>query len=281
MSISPDLLAAFQLKELDSRRVLKEIVDGPTAVYPSKFSLVLDSSFYANFTSPTAIEVTSYVDAACSTPAASTSYLPNPLVANLNKCNKLSFPIYTVYYKPISCVIGGKFEGIMYTDSACTVRAVVEGVTSADTGKCVPAENGRFEKVTCASMSMAEDRGVFGEIMQNVTDSITHAFETTLFLRKSAFFYIPSDYQITSSNNPLGQSNGYVVFERSLLFVVLNATTQPLPDGHALTSNAMNFFRSNARTSEIRNLVSSATFTVRDRLFCGDVFLFVSHSFTS
>jgi hypothetical protein len=121
---------------------------------------------------------------------------------------------------------------------------------------------------------MTENPGVFGEIMQNVTDSITHALETTLSLQRSAFFYIPSDYQIASSNNPLGQSNGYVVFERSLLFVVLNATTQPLPDGHALTSNAMNFFRSNARTSEIRNLVSSATFTVRDRLFCGDVSYF-------
>jgi hypothetical protein len=273
MLISPDLLAAFQLKDLDSRRILKEIVDGPTAVYSSRFSLVVDSSFYANFTSATAVDVTSYVDAACATPATSTSESPNPLVIKFNQCNKISTSNDIVYYKPTSCVVGGKVEGIVYTDSACTDRAVVESVSSTDTGKCLNAANGRFEKVTCAFMPFAEDQGVLGNILQNVTDSIIHAFESTLSLQKGALFHVRSDHQITASN----QSNGQIVFERKLLLFSLNSTTPPMLDGNVLTSNAVNFFRSNARTSEIRNLVSSATFTVRDRLFCGDVLLCISY----
>jgi hypothetical protein len=100
-----------------------------------------------------AVVLTVFSDGACATPVASSLDSPNPLVAYLNQCIKSTTTTY--YYKPTSCVIGGKVEGIVYTDSACMVR-VVEGVISADTDKCVPSANGRFEKVTCALVPMAE-----------------------------------------------------------------------------------------------------------------------------
>ena len=225
-------------------------------MYTSIFSFLVNSSFYAKSIQPLAIRQEIFMDANCTTLAASSSDFPNPIVANLNECMKISSsgPV-TVYYKSTSCVSGGKAEGFLFTDSACSVNAGQQ--ISTDTDKCIPSEKGGFQ-VTCNS---AADPGAFEEIIQNVTDSIIYAFEKSFLLPKGALFSILSDYQITLPKFLFNQS---VVVERSLLLFSMNATARTsLGEMNAFYSHAVNSFRSNTRNDEIRNLVTPATLSVR------------------
>jgi hypothetical protein len=127
----------------------------------------------ATSTSPTAVVLTVFSDGACATPVASIFDSPNPIVAYLDQCIKSTNTTY--YYKPTSCVMGGKFERIVYTDSACTVRAVEE-IISADTDKCVPSANGRFEKFTCAIVPMADNSAKW---LEPVSQRLRLSFRTS------------------------------------------------------------------------------------------------------
>jgi hypothetical protein len=268
------LLAAFQVQQLDSRDILNAAVNGPTAVYSARFSLAINSSFYTNFTSRTAISRASFIDSSCATLAPSTPDLPNPFVANLNQCLKApSSGNVTNFYKFTSCMIGGKVEGIEFKDSACTLK-IEERIVSNATDRCEPSADGGFEKFSCILVPNGDDRGAFDEIMQNVTDSILHAFEASLLLKKGASFALPSDDYISAPKNLSARRDAPVVFERSVLLFSLNTTANASLDINTLISHAVIFFRSNARTAEIRNLVSPTTFTVRlgPLLCCFDLY---------
>ncbi len=111
---------------------------------------------HATTSSRTAFMLTVYSDAACVTPAASSSELSNPFVAYLNECTKVSStgPV-TVYYKPTSCVSGGNAEISAFTDSSCTVP--ISGGYIVETHKCLLSQNGGSQKITCASLPSVDD----------------------------------------------------------------------------------------------------------------------------
>jgi hypothetical protein len=105
-----------------------------------------------NFTAGSAIVHTSFIDSSCATLAPSTTDLPNPFVYYLNQCLKVpNSGNVTYFYKPISCMIGGKVEGIVFNDSACTLK-VREGYVTNATDRCEPSAFGGFEKVSCISL---------------------------------------------------------------------------------------------------------------------------------
>ena len=263
--LTPECVTAFQVKELDSRRILNEVVNGPTAVYLSRFSFLMNLSFHSSFVPRHTVRWTRYRDASCTTTVSSTTGNPNPEVATLNECKEIYGENF--YQKVTSCVSGGKAQGSMFTDSTCSA-SVTGSSFEVEVDKCILTENGGSGKLTC---DVGSDPAAFvmqnvtdsKEIIQNVTDSIVHAFEKSLLLQKGALLSIPSDYQITSSKLLSNQSGVFVVFERNLLLFSLNNTAPAFLDVNALISHAVSFFRLNARSTQIQNLVSPATLMVR------------------
>lgn len=251
-----DVVSAFQVKEVESRRILKEVVESPTVVYTSKFSFHINSTFYAKSKQPFSMRQDVFSDANCSNPAPSSTDSPNPIVANMNECIKVpsSGPL-TNYYKPMSCFSGGKAEVYLYSDASCSGNV---GQISIETDKCIQSEKG-WMRITCTP---AADFGAFEGTIQNVTDSIISALETSLLLPKGALFSIPSDYQFSLPKLLSNQSDGFVVVERSMLLFSMNTTAPASIVPSAIYSHVVNSFRASARTDEIRNLVTPATLSV-------------------
>ena len=79
-----------------------------------------------------AVTSTSYTDAACATPVASTTDNPNPFVVALNACGKSGGGSI----KPTACVSNGAGSYSIYPSADCTGTAVVLPFLS---DKCVAA----------------------------------------------------------------------------------------------------------------------------------------------
>jgi hypothetical protein len=175
LQLTPDFVTAFQIQELDSRTILKEVVNSPTAFFPLRLSFLMNASFYANHVQPLAVMHANYNDATCTTSSASSADSPNPLVANLGQCTKLSSkgPVI-LYYKPVSC-LSGKAEGRLFADAACAVPIHGAGVMSTETDKCLPSAGGGFEKVTCAFGPMANQTATSRE---PVVQKLSFSFNT-------------------------------------------------------------------------------------------------------
>ena len=92
-----------------------------------------------------AVTSTSYTDAACATPVASTTDSPNPFVVALNACGKSGGGSI----KPTACVSNGAGTYSSFTTADCTGTA---SPVVFQSDKCVQFMTGS-RKITCDSAS--------------------------------------------------------------------------------------------------------------------------------
>ena len=104
-------------------------------------------------------------------------------------------------------------------------------------------------------------------IMKNITDAVTDGFKAMLPARNGPVFAVPTGMETTPVQTGPSSVDGYLLFESSAFLVSFNTTAPTNFDVGAWTNHTINFFRSKAASSEIRELLSTATFTVR----CGPV----------
>jgi hypothetical protein len=109
---------------------------------------------------------------------------------------------------------------------------------------------------------LIHNRGSVEDIIQNITDSILYGFGKFLSNHKGSLLCLPSAYEITLMNLFSGQSDSFIIFDRSLLLILFNSTAPAFVDNNALITDAIIFFQTNAPSSEIQNLVSPATVMV-------------------
>ena len=104
-----------------------------------------------------AVTYTFYNDLTCSTPTATTSSSPNPVVINLNGCLKI-VGRDSEYQKISSCTPNGKLSVALYTDSACSNK-IKDSDEEINTNKCIPdLIKGNSKLATCdpaSSVSLA------------------------------------------------------------------------------------------------------------------------------
>jgi hypothetical protein len=111
--------------------------------------LLLSAVAASLFFAAAAVTFTTYTDAACGTPHATSDSAPNPVVAKLNECTKyMTSGSSTIYAKPTSC--GAKAAGATYSDDKCATK--IQDIDS-ETDKCLPQTGGSSLKVTCAPAS--------------------------------------------------------------------------------------------------------------------------------
>lgn len=104
-------------------------------------------------------------------------------------------------------------------------------------------------------------------IMKNITDAVMDGFKTMLPARNGPVFAVPTGMETTPVQTGTSSVDGYLLVESSAFLVSFNTTSPANFDLGAWTNHTINFFRSKAASFEIRQLLSTATFTVR----CGPV----------
>lgn len=111
--------------------------------------LLLSAVAASLFFAAAAVTFTTYNDATCGTPLATSDIAPNPVVAKLNDCTKyLTSESSTTYAKPTSC--GAKAAGALYSDDKCATKVLD---IDSETDKCITQPGGKSLKVTCAPAS--------------------------------------------------------------------------------------------------------------------------------
>ena len=102
-------------------------------------------------------------------------------------------------------------------------------------------------------------------IIQNITDGVMDGFKAMLPAHHGPVYSVPTGTEF-KSGFPVGDPHeSHYLVESSAFLVSLNTSAPATAsfDVNAWTNHAINFFRSQAASSEIRELLSNANFMVR------------------
>ncbi len=102
-------------------------------------------------------------------------------------------------------------------------------------------------------------------IIKNITDGVMDGFKAMLPAHHGPVYSVPTGTKFTSVQQVGDPREGQFIVESSAFLVSLNTTAPATAhfDVNAWTNHAINFFRSQAASFEIRELLSKANFMVR------------------